>query len=79
MRDVARGLVGYYGSGPQQQKGWTALLYRINGHLSANQKNFNVKLSSKRVMVEQMIGLLKSRFHRLCTKQMLVASSLQPR
>ena len=25
MRDVARSLVGYDGSGPQQQKGWTAL------------------------------------------------------
>ena len=30
MRDVARSLVGYDGSGPQQQKGWTALLYVLS-------------------------------------------------
>ena len=26
---MARSLVGYYGSGPQQQKGWTAVIYRM--------------------------------------------------
>ena len=39
--------------------------YRDNGHLSGKQKQYNVKLSSKRVVVEQAIGLLKSRFRRL--------------
>ena len=39
--------------------------YRDNGHLSGKQKQFNIKLSSKRVVVEQAIGLLKSRFGRL--------------
>lgn len=39
--------------------------YRDNGHLTCKQKNYNVKLSSKRVVVEQAIGLLKSRFRRL--------------
>lgn len=40
--------------------------YRDNGHLSAKQKLYNIKLSSKRVVVEQAIGLLKNRFRRLC-------------
>jgi hypothetical protein len=39
--------------------------YRDNGHLSQKQKTFNVRLSSKRVVVEQAIGLLKNRFRRL--------------
>jgi len=39
--------------------------YHNNGHLSAKQKQYNIKLSSKRVVVEQAIGLLKSRFRRL--------------
>jgi hypothetical protein len=39
--------------------------YRDNGHLTAKQKGYNVKLSSKRVVVEQAIGLLKGRFRRL--------------
>ena len=39
--------------------------YRDNGHLTERQKNFNVVLSSTRVVIEQAFGLLKGRFRRL--------------
>lgn len=39
--------------------------YRDNGHLTDKQRYYNKKLSSKRVIIEQAIGLLKNRFRRL--------------
>lgn len=39
--------------------------YRDNGHLSARQKLYNQKLSSKRIVIEQAFGRLRCRFRRL--------------
>ncbi|XP_036144255.1 putative nuclease HARBI1 isoform X1 [Monomorium pharaonis] len=39
--------------------------FRDNGHLSRRQKLYNAKLSSKRVVIEQAFGRLRSRFRRL--------------
>ena len=39
--------------------------YRDNGHLTKTQKEFNVILSSTRVVIEQAFGSLKGRFRRL--------------
>lgn len=39
--------------------------YKDNGFLTARQKNFNRRLSSTRVIVEQAIGRLKGCFRRL--------------
>ncbi|XP_017469591.1 PREDICTED: uncharacterized protein LOC108361483 [Rhagoletis zephyria] len=39
--------------------------YKDNGHLTAAQKNFNVKLSSGRVAIEHTFGILKQRFRQL--------------
>lgn len=39
--------------------------YKDNGHLTRKQKNFNKKLSSTRVIIEQAFGLLKGRWRRL--------------
>ena len=38
---------------------------RDNGHLTARQKRFNVKLHSARVAIEHAFGILKSKFRRL--------------
>lgn len=44
---------------------WILTPYRDNGHLTQEQKNYNYKLSSNRVVVERAFGLLKGRFRRL--------------
>lgn len=40
--------------------------YKDNGNLSLRQKNFNFKLSSSRVLIEQAFGKLICRFRKLC-------------
>ncbi|XP_055959278.1 putative nuclease HARBI1 [Patella vulgata] len=44
---------------------WLMTPYRDNGHLTANQRNFNTLLSSNRVIIERAFGILKGRFSRL--------------
>lgn len=44
---------------------WLVPPFRDNGHLSANQKEFNFRHSSTRIAVEHAFGLLKGRFRRL--------------
>jgi len=39
--------------------------FRDNGHSIRRQTNYNTKLSSKRIVIEQAFGLLKGRFRRL--------------
>lgn len=39
--------------------------YKDNGHLTRNQKDFNVKLSACRVVVEHAFGELKQRYRQL--------------
>ncbi|XP_036340414.1 putative nuclease HARBI1 [Rhagoletis pomonella] len=39
--------------------------YRDNGHLTHQQKRFNIKLSSGRVAIEHTFGILKQRFRQL--------------
>lgn len=39
--------------------------YKDNGHLTRNQRDFNVKLSGCRVVVEHAFGELKQRFRQL--------------
>lgn len=39
--------------------------YKDNGHLTRAQRNFNVKLSSCRVVIENAFGCLKQRFRQL--------------
>ncbi|XP_011149399.1 putative nuclease HARBI1 [Harpegnathos saltator] len=39
--------------------------FRDNGHLTAKQTNYNVKLSNIRSIIERAIGLLKGKFRRL--------------
>lgn len=39
--------------------------YKDNGHLTQKQKNFNRKLSSTRVLIEQAFGKLICRFRKL--------------
>lgn len=39
--------------------------YKDNGHLSLKEKNFNHKLSSSRVLIEQAFGKLICRFRKL--------------
>lgn len=39
--------------------------YRDNGHLTRTQRNFNRKLSSCRVIIENAFGCLKQRFRQL--------------
>lgn len=39
--------------------------YRDNGHLTRSQNNYNIMLSSKRVVIEQAFGQLVGRFRRL--------------
>lgn len=39
--------------------------YRDNGHLTQAQRNFNYKLSSCRIIIENAFGILKQRFRQL--------------
>lgn len=39
--------------------------FKDNGHLTPQQKHFNVKLSQTRVVIENAFALLKGRFRRL--------------
>lgn len=44
---------------------WIVPPFRDNGNLTENQKIFNYRLSSTRIIVEHSLGLLKGRFRRL--------------
>ena len=44
---------------------WLLVAYRDNGHLTAVQKKFNLKLSMTRSVIERAFALLKGRFRRL--------------
>lgn len=44
---------------------WLITPFKDNGFLSEEQKVFNIKFSSKRIVVEHAFGLLKSRFRRI--------------
>lgn len=46
-------------------KEWLLTPYRDNGHLTAQQRRFNIALSSKRQVIERAFGMLKGRFRRL--------------
>lgn len=53
------------GDGAFPLKEWLLTLYRDNGHLTAQQRRFNISLSSKRQVIERAFGMLKGRFRRL--------------
>lgn len=44
---------------------WIVTPFKDNGFLTEQQRLFNKKLSSKRVVIENAFGFLKSRFRRL--------------
>ena len=44
---------------------WLMTGFNDNGSLTGRQRRFNYKLSSKRIVVERCIGLLKGRFRKL--------------
>ena len=46
-------------------KTWLITGFKDNGHLTGRQRQFNYKLSSKRMVIERCIGLLKGRFRKL--------------
>ena len=46
-------------------KTWLITGFKENGNLSGRQRRFNYKLSSKRMVIERCIGLLKGRFRKL--------------
>lgn len=44
---------------------WLIVPFKDNGSLTRNQKTFNYRLSSSRIVIENAFGLLKGRFRRL--------------
>ena len=44
---------------------WLLVAYKDNGHLSAQQRRYNTKLSMTHSVIERAVALLKGRFRRL--------------
>jgi len=53
------------------------LITSSRGHLTRRQTNYNTKLSSKRIVIEQAFELLKERFHRLRFLHMFFMNEMQ--
>jgi len=51
--------------------------FRDNGHLIRRQTNYNTKLSSKRIVIEQAFGLLKGKFRRLRFLHMFLINEMR--
>ncbi|KAJ8909746.1 hypothetical protein NQ315_014015 [Exocentrus adspersus] len=62
---LIQGVVDYRGDSAYPNIQWLIAPFKDTGNLSADQKYFNFKHSSARIVVEHAYGLLKGRFRRL--------------
>ena len=63
--DIFPGQTYIIGDAAYPLKTWLMTGFKDNGHLTARQKRFTKRLSSKRMVIERGIGLLKGRFRKL--------------
>ena len=63
--DIFPGQTYIIGDAAYPLKTWLMTGFKDNGHLTAQQKRFTNSLSSKRMVIERGIGLLKGRFQKL--------------
>ena len=63
--DIFPGQTYIIGDAAYPLKTWLMTGFKDNGHLTARQKRFTNRLSSKRMVIERGIGLLKGRFRNL--------------